>query len=48
MKTYLITLYSPPGPPPEDLDTVLGWASRIAEVTGLPLEVRPFQDEYQG
>ena len=20
MKTYLITLYSPPGPPPEDLD----------------------------
>ena len=116
MKTYLITLYAPPGPPPEDLDltqvmadlevinndikaaggwvfagglgdlesattirwegkpvmtdgpfleakehlgglsivraddldTALGWASRIAEATGLPIEVRPFQDEYQG
>ena len=115
MKTYLITLYSPPGPPPEDLDlarvmadlevvnadiraaggwvfaggladqesaTVIrwrgspvmtdgpfleakehlgglsivraedldvafGWATRIAEATGLPVEVRPFEDEHQ-
>jgi hypothetical protein len=32
----------------DDLDIALGWASRIAEATGLPVEVRPFQDEYQG
>lgn len=31
----------------EDLDVVLGWATRIAQVTGLPIEVRPFQDEHQ-
>lgn len=114
MKTYLISLFSPPGPPPDDLDltqvmadlelvnddiraaggwvfagglgdpdsatviraegdvlvtdgpflearehlggisvvrapdldVVLGWATRIAKVTGLPVEVRPFQDEH--
>ena len=116
MKTYLITLYSPPGPPPEDLDltqvmadlevvnndirsaggwvfaggladvgsatvvrkadavadamltdgpfieakehlgglsivraedydVALGWAERIAGATGLPVEIRPFQDD---
>lgn len=28
-----------------DLDTVLGWAKREAEITGLPIEVRPFQGE---
>lgn len=119
MKTYLITLYSPPGPPPEDLDltgimadlevvnneiraaggwvfagglddldaattittpddgsaqlltdgpflevkehlggltivkaedydVVLGWAKRIGRATGLPVEVRPFQEEGPG
>lgn len=26
-----------------DLDAALGWARRIAEVTTLPIEVRPFQ-----
>ncbi|MGS0686084.1 YciI family protein [Nakamurella sp. GG22] len=26
-----------------DLDTVLGWAARMAAVTTLPIEVRPFQ-----
>jgi hypothetical protein len=114
MKTYLLSLYSPPGPPPEDLDltqvmadlevvnndiraaggwvfagglgdlesatvirahgdvlvtdgpfleakehlggisvvrapdldVVMGWATRIAKATGLPVEVRPFQDEH--
>lgn len=25
-----------------DLDAALGWARRIAEITGLPIEVRPF------
>lgn len=113
MKTYLISIYSPPGPPPEDLDltqvmadielvnddiraaggwvfagglgdlesatvirsqgetlvtdgpflegkehlgglsivrapdldVVMGWATRIAKATGLPIEVRPFQGE---
>jgi hypothetical protein len=29
----------------EDLDVALGWATRIAEATGLPVEVRPFLDE---
>lgn len=115
MKTYLISLYAPPGPPPEDLDltrvmadievvnadirgaggwvfagglgdlesatvirshgetlvtdgpflevkehlggisvvraadldVVMGWATRIAKATGLPVEVRPFQDEHE-
>jgi hypothetical protein len=115
MKTYLISLFSPPGPPPEDLDltavmadielvnddiraaggwvfagglgdlgsatvirsqgetlvtdgpfleakehlggisvvraadldVVMGWATRIAKATGLPVEVRPFQDEHE-
>jgi hypothetical protein len=27
-----------------DLDGALGWARRVAGVTGLPVEVRPFQD----
>jgi hypothetical protein len=27
-----------------DLDAALGWARRIAEATGLPIEVRPFHD----
>ncbi|MEV6900520.1 YciI family protein [Amycolatopsis sp. NPDC051372] len=26
-----------------DLDAALGWAGRIAEITTLPVEVRPFQ-----
>jgi len=26
-----------------DLDAALAWGSRIAEVTGLPVEVRPFR-----
>jgi hypothetical protein len=26
-----------------DLDAALGWAGRIARITGLPVEVRPFQ-----
>lgn len=28
----------------DDYDVVLGWAERIAGVTGLPVEVRPFVD----
>jgi hypothetical protein len=119
MKTYLITLYSPPGPPPdevdltrvmadlevvndeiraaggwvfagglgdldaattittprdgsgqlltdgpfleakehlgglsivraEDYDIALGWARRIGQATGLPVEVRPFQEAGPG
>ncbi|WIX76191.1 YciI family protein [Amycolatopsis carbonis] len=28
-----------------DLDAALGWAGRIAEITTLPVEVRPFQGE---
>src|SRR5690242_11834029 len=28
-----------------DLDAALGWARRYAQVTGLPIEVRPFQGE---
>jgi hypothetical protein len=27
----------------EDLDAALGWARRLTEITGLPIEVRPFQ-----
>jgi hypothetical protein len=27
-----------------DLDVALGWASRMARITTLPIEVRPFQD----
>jgi hypothetical protein len=27
----------------DDLDAALHWASRTAEITGLPIEVRPFQ-----
>jgi hypothetical protein len=27
-----------------DLDSALGWARKAAEATGLPIEVRPFQD----
>jgi hypothetical protein len=26
-----------------DLDAALGWAGRLTEITGLPVEVRPFQ-----
>ena len=26
-----------------DLDDALGWAGRLARITGLPVEVRPFQ-----
>jgi hypothetical protein len=29
----------------DDYDVVLGWAERIAGVTGLPVEVRPFVDQ---
>ncbi|MEU3621086.1 hypothetical protein BS329_11110 [Amycolatopsis coloradensis] len=28
-----------------DLDAALDWGRRIAEITGLPIEVRPFQGE---
>ncbi|MEW2499540.1 YciI family protein [Amycolatopsis sp. CA-161197] len=28
-----------------DLDAALGWAGRLAEITTLPVEVRPFQGE---
>jgi hypothetical protein len=28
----------------EDLDGALAWGGRIAEITGLPIEVRPFFD----
>ncbi len=27
-----------------DLDVALGWATRMARITTLPVEVRPFQD----
>ncbi len=27
----------------DDLDAALHWATRTAEITGLPIEVRPFQ-----
>ena len=26
-----------------DLDAALGWGTRVARITGLPIEVRPFQ-----
>ncbi|TDD61235.1 YciI family protein [Actinomadura rubrisoli] len=29
----------------EDLDAALAWAGRYARITGLPIEVRPFQGE---
>jgi hypothetical protein len=32
----------------EDLDAALGWGRRIIEVTGLPIEVRPFRDPSRG
>ncbi len=28
-----------------DLDAALGWAARLAEITTLPIEVRPFQGD---
>ncbi|MGH3735921.1 MAG: YciI family protein [Micromonosporaceae bacterium] len=28
-----------------DLDAALGWGRRQAEITGLPIEVRPFRDQ---
>ena len=31
-----------------DLDVALEWARRYARVTGLPIEVRPFQGEVDG
>jgi hypothetical protein len=31
-----------------DLDVALGWAGRYAQATGLPVEVRPFQDRAAG
>ena len=31
-----------------DLDAALAWARRYAEITGLPIEVRPFQGEAEG
>ena len=31
-----------------DLDAALGWGRRLAEATGLPIEVRPFQGEVEG
>jgi hypothetical protein len=29
----------------DDLDGALRWARRLAEITGLPIEVRPFHDQ---
>jgi hypothetical protein len=29
-----------------DLDAALGWGRRYAELTGLPIEVRPFRDPF--
>ncbi|NUP46844.1 MAG: hypothetical protein HOW97_05945 [Catenulispora sp.] len=29
----------------EDLDAALGWASRVTDLIGQPIEVRPFWDE---
>ena len=29
-----------------DLDEAIGWARRISEITGLPMEVRPFRFEH--
>jgi hypothetical protein len=31
-----------------DLDAALEWGRRLAQATGLPIEVRPFQDEAGG
>jgi hypothetical protein len=31
-----------------DLDAALAWARRAAEATTLPIEVRPFRDEFGG
>ena len=31
-----------------DLDVALGWGRRLAQATGLPIEVRPFQGEVEG
>jgi hypothetical protein len=31
-----------------DLDAALAWGRRLAEATGLPIEVRPFQGEVEG
>ena len=31
-----------------DLDAALGWDRKAAEATGLPIEVRPFRDEFGG
>jgi hypothetical protein len=31
-----------------DLDAALDWGRRLARATGLPIEVRPFQDEAGG
>ncbi|RJL34520.1 YciI family protein [Bailinhaonella thermotolerans] len=31
-----------------DLDAALAWGRRTAEITGLPIEVWPFQDEFPG
>jgi hypothetical protein len=29
-----------------DLDVALGWGRELARITGLPIEVRPFQEEH--
>jgi hypothetical protein len=29
-----------------DLDEAIGWARKLTRATGLPIEVRPFQDEH--
>jgi hypothetical protein len=44
-KEYLggITIIKAP-----DLDAALAWGRRYAEITGLPIEVRPFQGETDG
>ena len=31
-----------------DLDVALGWGRRLAQATGVPIEVRPFQGEVEG
>src|SRR3954468_6621036 len=30
-----------------DLDAALGWGRRYAEATGLPIEVRPFREQFE-
>jgi hypothetical protein len=56
MTQYLLSVYQPDGPAPPparlekimqeaaDLEPVLQWGRRLTQATGLPIEVRAFQD----